>query len=52
MNTERELTGTELDTVAGGLAPDNIQKKNATTPPVWGPAIDAWNKLLHQYGYA
>ena len=32
MSKERELTGTELDTVVGGLGPDNIQKKNATTP--------------------
>jgi bacteriocin-like protein len=58
MNTERELTNDELDAVSGGsivahdLGPDNFQKKNVTNPPVWGPAIDAWNKLLHQYGYA
>jgi hypothetical protein len=51
-DTYRELTSNELDAVSGGLGPDNLQKKNATNPPVWGPAIDAWNKLLHQYGYA
>jgi hypothetical protein len=46
-DTYRDLTSNELDAVSGGLGPDNLQKKNATSP-----AIDAWNKLLHQYGYA
>jgi bacteriocin-like protein len=56
--THRELTINELDAVSGGsivahdLGPDNLQKKNVTNAPPWGPAMDAWNKLLHRYGYA
>jgi len=54
---ERELAEAELDAVSGAvvthtLGPDNYQKKNVTNAPSWNPAIDAWNKLLHQYGYA
>jgi hypothetical protein len=56
----RELTDTELDGVSGGLG---IQKQlDAASAKLGdgggggggnaGPAIAAWNTLLHQYGAA
>jgi bacteriocin-like protein len=60
MNTERELTIDELDAISGGttIAP-NRQTINARMDLAGGggggdagPAIAAWNTLLHQYGAA
>jgi hypothetical protein len=66
MSKERELTIDELDAVSGGadgtrggnVAAGWDMGKGGT---IWGgpdgggggagPAIDAWNTLLHQYGY-
>jgi bacteriocin-like protein len=61
MNAERELTINELDAVSGGAkAPCDV-----LCIPIFGrgegggggggggagPAIDAWNTLLHSYGF-
>ena len=61
MNTERELTINELDAVSGGHADFPIVKLFDKASPGGdfgggggggaGPAIDAWNKLLGNYGY-
>ena len=57
-NTDRELATSELDAVSGGLS---IQKQLDAASAKGcdgggggnaGPAISAWNTLLHQYGAA
>jgi hypothetical protein len=62
MNTERELTETELDAVSGGVDHSMFSITKLVDSPSSGggdigggggagPAIDAWSKLLGQYGY-
>jgi hypothetical protein len=60
MNKERELTINELDAVVGGSTKFNEFTITKTIDSSGdgggggggaGPAIDAWNKLLHNYGY-
>jgi len=58
MNTERELTSDELDTVNGGIIAEG---GSTVSHPLWGrsppsfpanaAAMNAWNDLLHQYGF-
>jgi hypothetical protein len=54
MNIDRELTIDELDAVSGGAL--GIIKprfpRDAGDGGGIGPAINAWNTLLHQYGAA
>jgi hypothetical protein len=60
MNTERELAVDELDAVAGGLSDLSISKHFDVASSGGGdgggggdvgPAINAWNDLLRNYGY-
>jgi hypothetical protein len=65
MNTERELAVDELDALAGGLSDLSISKHFDVASSGGGdggggggggggdvgPAINAWNDLLRNYGY-
>jgi len=54
-DTDRELTNNELDTVSGGalgFIEPRFPRDSGGGGGDAGPAINAWNKLLHQYGAA
>jgi hypothetical protein len=58
MSKERELTSNELDAVSGGVAAEGGSTLShafwGRTPPSFpanAAAMEAWNNLLHQYGF-
>lgn len=52
--SNREITANELNKVVGGAIQWTYtkQKPDGTAGGDLGPAISAWNTLLHQYGAA
>jgi hypothetical protein len=54
-DTDRELTNNELEAVGGGalgLIEPRFPRDAGGGGGDAGPAINAWNTLLHQYGAA